>query len=481
MRRPLVALVLIFASAWPLRALPRRSGEAPSKKLADSACQGPGLLIRESEPKTGSSFEKDAGGDFAALFESADPPEEKAGKGKKTGAKTWKLKPKPKSKGAKPDPKECEEQFTRFRERYGSSVDAVVAPSFDRQATAEEQEFLFSRVQKRMDKVKDSDVERQKSLAKLFDGGASLPEVAAKFAGSETAAAVRRQAAAAAAVARAAGNAAELSGAAAGHDGPLEARIVGSYGNDGTFVPTAASGKLGQANGALPNLFTTVASPVARAGGYSWLRPSPPPDNTAYPVVDPPIPTYVPNWAWNAYQASRIKIGDTIGSLGLPWNGALKDGVPLPSEGDGFKFVRYGRWGTSQMINGIQLIAKDIKAPDAPRLLIGDISYQNGGPIRRHKSHQSGRDVDIFFASSGGRFDVDRNLRLAVSAVRHMNVTNIFVDQGLKAHLARHARNVLATLSDEAGQRAAGQDITRAIGLMSHEPGHGDHFHIRIQ
>ena len=41
--------------------------------------------------------------------------------------------------------------------------------------------------------------------------------------------------------------------------------------------------------------------------------------------------------------------------------------------------------------------------PDAPRVVIGDISFKGGGPMRdEHDSHQNGLDVDIYYPRRDG-------------------------------------------------------------------------------
>ena len=35
--------------------------------------------------------------------------------------------------------------------------------------------------------------------------------------------------------------------------------------------------------------------------------------------------------------------------------------------------------------------------PDAPRVVVGDISREGGGPMDEHVSHQNGLDADVYF------------------------------------------------------------------------------------
>jgi murein endopeptidase len=47
--------------------------------------------------------------------------------------------------------------------------------------------------------------------------------------------------------------------------------------------------------------------------------------------------------------------------------------------------------------------------PDAPRVVVGDISFEGGGPMDEHVSHQNGLDVDIYYPR------LDRTLRAPVA------------------------------------------------------------------
>ena len=174
------------------------------------------------------------------------------------------------------------------------------------------------------------------------------------------------------------------------------------------------------------------------------------------------------------YRSGRAWTGDRVSDIskavGAPWSGGLRRGVQLPRQGTGFRFVRYGQWGTANLVNGIQHIGHQLARAGAPSMQVGDMSYKNGGPIRRHKSHQNGRDVDIFFINGRRGFDTASNWLVLRSALDnpYMRVSNVFVSNQKKAALIAYARRI--------GDPMA----SRAASVMSYEPGHNDHFHIRI-
>jgi len=91
-------------------------------------------------------------------------------------------------------------------------------------------------------------------------------------------------------------------------------------------------------------------------------------------------------------------------SYGRPSRGRLIDGVKLPDKGPGFVVpatwsTRGNRYGTNELVSLIKGVSKRMrkKSRDA-RLVVADLSANNGGESRKwHKSHQTGRDVDLLF------------------------------------------------------------------------------------
>ncbi len=73
--------------------------------------------------------------------------------------------------------------------------------------------------------------------------------------------------------------------------------------------------------------------------------------------------------------------------------------VPLPASGAGFYSYTEPskRYGRRETITALQAIAADWHRahPNGPRLGIGNISLQGGGPISGHTSHQQGLNVDV--------------------------------------------------------------------------------------
>jgi murein endopeptidase len=93
----------------------------------------------------------------------------------------------------------------------------------------------------------------------------------------------------------------------------------------------------------------------------------------------------------------------------------LRDAVQLPAES--FDYVSWDpvlrqtpnrgsrRWGTTKLVETTQLVLRAYRDahPDAPRVLVGDLSRRHGGWFGArygglgHASHQTGLDVDIYY------------------------------------------------------------------------------------
>jgi penicillin-insensitive murein DD-endopeptidase len=102
-------------------------------------------------------------------------------------------------------------------------------------------------------------------------------------------------------------------------------------------------------------------------------------------------------------ELGMISDGTSI-SVGKPNRGYLIGGVRLPDRGDGFLTrsvwqARGNRFGTDELVDLLTAVARRMQhhAGDVP-LVIADLSGQGGGAqASYHRSHQTGRDVDILY------------------------------------------------------------------------------------
>jgi penicillin-insensitive murein DD-endopeptidase len=207
-------------------------------------------------------------------------------------------------------------------------------------------------------------------------------------------------------------------------------------------------------------------------------------------------------------------------SVGTHARGTLLRGVALPSEGAGYHvpqaWQQRGRqYGTEEMVRWLTAAFREVdEALPHSVASLGDISRQGGGRSLEHKSHGSGRDVDIFFyavdlsgqpylparamlrfASDGSakawsppvrnqkisdpipvvRFDARRNWALvrAMLSDPTVEVQWIFINRALGELMLREGPS-------------AGDDpalVARAAELF-HQPSdaaaHDDHMHVRV-
>ncbi|HSS00814.1 MAG TPA: penicillin-insensitive murein endopeptidase [Kofleriaceae bacterium] len=104
-------------------------------------------------------------------------------------------------------------------------------------------------------------------------------------------------------------------------------------------------------------------------------------------------------------------------SVGKPSRGYLVEGVRLPDRGDGFITrdvwrARENRYGTDELIDLITAVARRMRAQVRDvKLVVADLSGKGGGErIAFHRSHQTGRDVDLLYYmrdASGQPFEPD--------------------------------------------------------------------------
>jgi penicillin-insensitive murein endopeptidase len=193
-------------------------------------------------------------------------------------------------------------------------------------------------------------------------------------------------------------------------------------------------------------------------------------------------------------------------SVGRANRGRLIDGVRL-EESDRVRFKNgspeHTRFGTVELVGMLERGALHVsRVLPGAKLTVGDLSRRGGGWLRPHRSHRSGRDVDIAFyavdaedvplepitlvpyrADGTGRgthgegtvFDADRNWELVAAMLEdpQASVQYIFV--------SRRLRSVLL----EAGERRnASPELLERASIALEQPRrggrHDDHFHVRI-
>jgi murein endopeptidase len=167
-------------------------------------------------------------------------------------------------------------------------------------------------------------------------------------------------------------------------------------------------------------------------------------------------------------------------ALGSPTHGRLVHGVEFPVAGpDHLTWDNvdtrvpnrgWRRWGTSELVRTVLTVLHEFRLahPEAPRVLVGDLSREHGGPFGAnfgglgHFSHQNGRDVDIYYPR------IDRLPRAPVRVEQ--------IDHGLAADLVRRFVEAGA-VKIYVGPHTALTGPRRIVQKLAH---HDNHLHVRI-
>jgi penicillin-insensitive murein DD-endopeptidase len=207
-------------------------------------------------------------------------------------------------------------------------------------------------------------------------------------------------------------------------------------------------------------------------------------------------------------------------SLGTSADGTLRRPAVLPFEGDGYAVptpwrTRRANYGTEALVDLVARAARSVER-DAPGGVasIGDLSRRAGGGSAQHKSHQDGRDVDVFFYAVDGagrparlseamlhfasdgralrwsppqgvrpparsvpayRFDARRNWAF---------VRALLTDPGAEVQWVFVQRNLGAALLREAAAEGDDPALLARASFILHQPSdsepHDDHMHVRL-
>lgn len=145
-------------------------------------------------------------------------------------------------------------------------------------------------------------------------------------------------------------------------------------------------------------------------------------------------------------------------------------------------------WGAQETVEALVTAFRDVQAkfPGSVPARLSHIGAQEGGYLRPHRSHQSGRDADIgFFYKSdavprpGVRrdrlIDLPRNWALLRALITLTDVQVILVDRSIQ----RALRDYALSLGEDREwiHRIYRRDRT---ALVQHARRHRDHFHVRF-
>ena len=181
------------------------------------------------------------------------------------------------------------------------------------------------------------------------------------------------------------------------------------------------------------------------------------------------------------------------GAAGDPSGGRLRGGLVLES-GAGYRVRDASRaYGTLSTINAIRVGVSRVVARyiDAPTVVVQDLSFERGGRMPPHASHQNGLDADISYYQLGAELEssyraitpdeMDAKLQwyLFRTWIDQGLVDYIFVNYELQQPLYEYAQARGATT--EQLETWFQYPSRSRRGIIRHEPGHDDHFHVRFR
>lgn len=199
------------------------------------------------------------------------------------------------------------------------------------------------------------------------------------------------------------------------------------------------------------------------------------------------VPRPLGSQGWNPYEGRQGAVADRVElelgglSVGSPNNGTLVNGVPLPQT-DLFE-VWKPKWayGSTHAVGVVVQAIGDFRRNTGwdGTLTIGSMSKFGGGHFPPHKSHQSGRDVDIRLPR------LDRSGAHPNHAQTDWHASwaliSAFIDTGeVKViFLSRRLHGMLRAAAKDMGASSA--ELSRIGTIISHSKGHNAHLHIRMK
>lgn len=177
-------------------------------------------------------------------------------------------------------------------------------------------------------------------------------------------------------------------------------------------------------------------------------------------------------------------------SVGLPNSGRLINSVRMPEDPRWVLVDKSHAYGTQETVDYLtQAIARVNEVHlNAPPLHVGHISGPKGGFLRPHRSHQSGRDVDLgYYYRNGGQWylvadqtslDVELTWALVRALITLTDVRFILIDRTIQSLLRAQAESIgedKEWLDDVFLGRKG-----KTSPLIRHVAGHRTHMHVRF-
>ena len=193
-------------------------------------------------------------------------------------------------------------------------------------------------------------------------------------------------------------------------------------------------------------------------------------------VSDVPAPPVVPTAQQPEARAASVELVEWhhATSVGLPYSGRLIEGTQLPYDGadwvtwnpntDSVPNLRHRLFGNEHTIRAILSVVGAYRAahPEAPRVVIGDLSLRGGGRMDQHVSHQNGLDVDVYYPRR------DRHLSAPIATSQ---IDRDLAQDLLDRFIAAGAQTVFVGYST---------GLRGPSGVVVPYPNHENHMHLRF-
>jgi len=181
-------------------------------------------------------------------------------------------------------------------------------------------------------------------------------------------------------------------------------------------------------------------------------------------------------------------------SVGSPTRGRLENARCLPESGPGFIAFSASRCATDETITLLLFAIGEVmqEYPSSVPVVIGALSAPDGGRIKPHKSHRSGRDADIGYFAAGNRplrtftdlradeIDYDKSFYLMAALIATGRVDFLFVNYALQPRFIEAARR-MGYDDEQIGYLFQYPKGRRSrTGVIRHARGHTRHFHVRF-
>jgi LysM repeat protein len=180
--------------------------------------------------------------------------------------------------------------------------------------------------------------------------------------------------------------------------------------------------------------------------------------------------------------------------VGKPQGGRLENGEQL-SSGYGY-WVRNPKlaYGTNDAISELMRCLPTVKNrwKKTSDIMVGDLSRKTGGKLKKHRSHQTGRDVDVAYIHRGKQpryfktatratLDVVKTWLIFKCFLNGKRTELIFVDYSLQPKLYNYVKRRGASKRQLKKLFQYPRGRKRPSGIIRHSPKHKDHFHVRFK